>query len=127
MTQPQIMGILNVTPDSFSDGGKHDELSAARDAALQMVADGASIIDIGGESTRPGAVEVEEMEEITRTAPVIAALRDASAVPISIDTRKATVAMEALEAGASLVNDVSGFTFDAALAPWRHRPAYRSV
>jgi dihydropteroate synthase len=117
MTQPHIMGILNVTPDSFSDGGKHDELAAARDAALQMAADGASIIDVGGESTRPGAVEVEEMEEIARTAPVIAAIREASDVAISIDTRKATVGMEALEAGASLINDVSGFTFDAALAP----------
>ncbi len=117
MTHPQIMGILNVTPDSFSDGGKHDEGAAATQAALQMIADGASIIDVGGESTRPGATEVEELEEITRTAPVIAAIRDQSEVPLSIDTRKATVAMEALEAGASLINDVSGFTFDTALAP----------
>ena len=117
MTHPQIMGILNVTPDSFSDGGKHDEGDRATQAALQMVADGASIIDVGGESTRPGASEVEELEEITRTAPVISAIRDQSEVPISIDTRKATVAMEALEVGASLINDVSGFTFDAALAP----------
>lgn len=117
MTQPQIMGILNVTPDSFSDGGQFDEVDVACDAALQMVADGASIIDVGGESTRPGAAEVEELAEITRTAPVIAAIRDQSDVAISIDTRKATVGMEALEAGASLINDVSGFTFDAALAP----------
>ncbi|KUP93963.1 dihydropteroate synthase [Tritonibacter horizontis] len=117
MTQPQIMGILNVTPDSFSDGGQHDELAAAQSAAVRMLADGASIIDVGGESTRPGADVVEEMAEIARTAPVIAAIREVSAAPISIDTRKATVAMEALDAGASLINDVSGFTFDAALAP----------
>jgi len=117
MTHPQIMGILNVTPDSFSDGGRHDECSVAKAAALRMLEDGASIIDVGGESTRPGADDVEEMEEIARTAPVIAAIREVSAAPISIDTRKATVAMEALDAGASLINDVSGFTFDPALAP----------
>ena len=117
MTQQHIMGILNVTPDSFSDGGKHDTETAAIDAAQRMIAEGASIIDIGGESTRPGAETVEELEEIARTAPVIAALRDKSSVAISLDTRKATVAMEGLEVGASLINDVSGFTYDAALAP----------
>ncbi|MFW8594978.1 dihydropteroate synthase [Cribrihabitans neustonicus] len=117
MTQPQVMGILNVTPDSFSDGGRHAGVEAARDAALRMAAEGASIIDVGGESTRPGALEVDEAEEIARTAPVIAAIRAASSVPVSIDTRKATVGLEALEAGADLLNDVSGFTFDAALAP----------
>lgn len=117
MGQTQLMGILNVTPDSFSDGGRHAVPKAARDAALAMVAAGAAIIDIGGESTRPGAAFVPEEAEITRTAPVIAALRGDSDVPISIDTRKASVARAALEAGASLVNDVSGFTFDAALAP----------
>ncbi len=117
MNRPQIMGILNVTPDSFSDGGQHDSVEAATAAAQQMVKDGASIIDIGGESTRPGAESVEELEEIARTAPVIAALRDISSVPVSIDTRKATVALEALDAGGDLVNDVSGFTFDPALAP----------
>lgn len=117
MTHQHIMGILNVTPDSFSDGGKHDESDAAVEAALRMVADGASIIDVGGESTRPGAETVEELEEIARTAPVIAALRDKSSVPISLDTRKATVALEGLEVGANLINDVSGFTYDAALAP----------
>ncbi|MDC0657439.1 dihydropteroate synthase [Leisingera sp. SS27] len=117
MTQPQIMGILNVTPDSFSDGGKHAGIEAGKAAALQMVADGATIIDVGGESTRPGAAEVPEAEEIERTAPVIAAIRAESPVPVSIDTRKATVGMEALEAGANLLNDVSGFTFDPALAP----------
>lgn len=117
MTQPQIMGILNVTPDSFSDGGKHAGVEAGKAAALQMVADGATIIDVGGESTRPGAAEVAEAEEIARTAPVIAAIRAESPVPVSIDTRKATVGLEALEAGADLLNDVSGFTFDPALAP----------
>ncbi len=117
VTQPQIMGILNVTPDSFSDGGRHADVETACAAALQMVADGATIIDIGGESTRPGAAEVPEAEEILRTAPVIEAIRTQSQIPISIDTRKATVGLEALEAGANLVNDVSGFTFDPALAP----------
>ncbi|MEY8800852.1 dihydropteroate synthase [Leisingera sp. XS_AS12] len=117
VTQPQIMGILNVTPDSFSDGGRHADVDTACTAALQMVADGATIIDIGGESTRPGAAEVPEAEEILRTAPVIEAIRAQSQVPISIDTRKATVGLEALEVGANLVNDVSGFTFDPALAP----------
>ena len=117
MTQPQIMGILNVTPDSFSDGGKHADVEAGRAAALKMAADGATIIDVGGESTRPGAAEVTEADEIARTAPVIAAIRADSSVPVSIDTRKATVGLEALEAGADLLNDVSGFTFDPALAP----------
>ncbi len=117
MGRPQLMGILNVTPDSFSDGGQHNDLSDARDRARQMVSQGATIIDVGGESTRPGAELVPEETEISRTAPVIAAVREISSVPISIDTRKAAVASEALAAGASLVNDVSGFTFDPALAP----------
>lgn len=117
MTSPQIMGILNVTPDSFSDGGQHADDVAACAAGLEMLQQGASILDIGGESTRPGAICVEEVEEIARTAPVIAALREKTSAPISIDTRKAAVALEALEAGADLVNDVSGFTYDTALAP----------
>ncbi|WP_264212769.1 dihydropteroate synthase [Leisingera thetidis] len=117
MTQPQIMGILNATPDSFSDGGRHAGAEAGKAAALRMVAEGATIIDVGGESTRPGAAEVSEADEIARTAPLIAAIRAESGVPISIDTRKATVGLEALEAGADLLNDVSGFTFDPALAP----------
>ena len=113
-----IMGILNVTPDSFSDGGAHDGVRSAVAHAAQMVADGATIIDVGGESTRPGAAPVAEDEEIRRTAPVIAAIRDAGVTtPISIDTRKASVARAALDAGANIVNDVSGFTFDAELAP----------
>lgn len=117
MSQPQLMGILNVTPDSFSDGGEHDDLAGAVDAARLMIADGASLIDVGGESTRPGASFVPEKDEIARTAPVIAALRAATSVVISVDTRKASVAAKALETGAGLVNDVSGFTFDPALAP----------
>ncbi len=117
MGTPQLMGILNVTPDSFSDGGVHDDYDAACAAAGRMIEQGATIIDVGGESTRPGAETVEEVEEIARTAPVIAGIREQSEVPISLDTRKAAVALEGLEAGASLVNDVSGFTFDTALAP----------
>ncbi|MCD9148462.1 dihydropteroate synthase [Pseudophaeobacter flagellatus] len=117
MTRPQIMGILNVTPDSFSDGGRSIGVAAGLSAAQRLISDGANILDIGGESTRPGAKFVPEAEEITRTAPVISAIRAVSSVPISIDTRKAQVAMEALDAGAQLINDVSGFTYDAALAP----------
>jgi len=117
LSQPQLMGILNVTPDSFSDGGDHVGLGGAMDAARQMIADGASVIDIGGESTRPGATLVSEEDEIARTSPVITALRANSDIAISIDTRKATVAAEAMAAGATLVNDVSGFTYDMALAP----------
>jgi dihydropteroate synthase len=116
MDQPQVMGILNVTPDSFSDGGLHDAPDAAIQAALDMVAAGATIIDIGGESTRPGATLIPEDQEIVRTAPVIKALLQSCQVLVSIDTRKSAVAQAALKAGAGLVNDVSGFTFDDALA-----------
>ncbi len=117
MDKPRIMGILNVTPDSFSDGGRHDAPEAAQRAAMAMLADGADLIDVGGESTRPGAATVPVHDEIARTAPVIAALRGTSDVPISIDTRKNAVARAALAAGASMVNDVAGFTFDTDLAP----------
>ena len=113
---PRIMGILNVTPDSFSDGGLHMAPEAAQQGALEMVQSGADIIDIGGESTRPKAEFVPEPLEIARTQPVIAALRAQSDVVISIDTRKAGVAKLALEAGADLVNDVSGLTYDTAMA-----------
>lgn len=116
MTAPRIMGILNVTPDSFSDGGLFNAPDAALRRALAMQQEGAVILDIGGESTRPGAAEVQIAEEIERTAPVIAAIRAQSAVPISIDTRKAAVASAALQAGASLVNDVAALTFDPDLA-----------
>lgn len=117
MVLPQIMGILNVTPDSFSDGGQHYDPKVAVDHAVEMVSQGATLIDIGGESTRPGAVEIPVNEEIARTAPVIAELSGLIDTPISIDTRKAPVADAALDAGALLVNDVAGFTFDKDLAP----------
>ncbi|QBF32372.1 dihydropteroate synthase [Thalassococcus sp. S3] len=118
LSAPRIMGILNVTPDSFSDGGQHEGAAAALSAAAGMVDAGADIIDIGGESTRPGAAEVGVETEIARTAPVISALRAQSSIPISIDTRKAPVARAAVAAGATLVNDVSGLLFDAALAEY---------
>ncbi|MEE2945843.1 MAG: dihydropteroate synthase [Pseudomonadota bacterium] len=117
MATPQLMGILNVTPDSFSDGGQFNAPDQAIARTKDMVAQGATIIDIGGESTRPGSGYVEIEEEIARTAPVIEAVAPAIDAPISIDTRKAPVAAAALKAGAALVNDVSGFTFDAELGP----------
>ena len=107
-----IMGILNVTPDSFSDGGLHFEASSAIKSAFQMTEDGADIIDIGGESTRPGSEPVSIKEELRRTIPVIEALAKEITVPISIDTCKAEVAKKALDAGASMVNDISGLRFD---------------
>lgn len=116
MTEPRIMGILNVTPDSFSDGGQFNAPDAALHHALAMQQEGAVIIDVGGESTRPGAAEVEIADEIARTAPVIAAIRAHSSVPISIDTRKAQVATAALSEGASMVNDVAALTYDPDLA-----------
>jgi len=109
---PHVMGILNTTPDSFSDGGLHLHLDKAYDAACQMVDDGAAIIDIGGESTRPGAAPVNPDHEAQRVVPVIKRLRATSDVLISCDTRNATVAAAALEAGADLINDVSGFVHD---------------
>lgn len=104
-----VMGILNATPDSFSDGGKHSQGDAALQRALEMVDQGAEIIDIGGESTRPGAAKITESEERNRTIPLIQSLRKESDVLISIDTSKASVAASALEAGADIVNDVTGF------------------
>ncbi|MEP2530077.1 dihydropteroate synthase [Shimia sp.] len=117
MDRPQIMGILNVTPDSFSDGGEHVGPARGLAHARSMVDDGASVIDVGGESTRPGSIEVPAEAEIARTAPVIAAISNVLNVPISIDTRKSVVASTALDEGAFLVNDISGFTFDPKLAP----------
>ena len=118
MAEPQIMGILNVTPDSFSDGGQHFDPEVALAHARQMATDGASILDIGGESTRPGAAPVPIEDEIARTAPIISALRAGIPTPISIDTRKAPVAQAAHAAGANLINDVAGLTYDPALAPY---------
>lgn len=107
-----IMGILNVTPDSFSEGGLYLDKSAAVKRAIQMVEDGADIIDIGGESTRPGSEPVTAEEELRRTIPVIEVLAKEVKVPISIDTYKSSVAKRALDAGASMVNDISGLRFD---------------
>jgi len=102
-----IMGILNVTPDSFADGGRHNDFDAAVARGLEMIAEGVDIIDIGGESTRPGAERVSEAEEIERTIPVIAELAKHGA-RISIDTMRASTAEAAVKAGASIINDVSG-------------------
>ena len=115
---PKLMGILNVTPDSFSDGGNHVELDAALNQAKFMEENGVDIIDIGGESTRPGALTVPISEEIVRIEPVINGISARSKIPISVDTRKADVASAARKAGASMVNDVSGFTFDPNLLPY---------
>jgi dihydropteroate synthase len=104
---PRLMGIVNATPDSFSDGGEHGSARALADHALRLVADGASIIDVGGESTRPGATRVEAAEQIDRTVPVIEAVRAESDVLVSIDTTRAAVAAAAIDAGAQIVNDVS--------------------
>ncbi|HUQ46736.1 MAG TPA: dihydropteroate synthase [Gemmatimonadaceae bacterium] len=113
LDRPIVIGILNVTPDSFSDGGNFFALDAAVSHAARMLGDGADIIDIGGESTRPGAAGVRETEESRRVAPVVRAIREAwPDVPISIDTTKATVAAEAIDAGADIVNDVSAMRFD---------------
>lgn len=113
----RVMGILNTTPDSFSDGGKHTAVDAALHHARGMIAGGAGLIDIGGESTRPGAEPVDAGEEIRRTAPVVRALRAEWDGFISIDTMKAEVAAAALDAGADIVNDVSGLTADPGMTP----------
>jgi len=107
-----IMGVLNVTPDSFSDGGRHSNADRAVRHGLDMVEQGATIIDVGGESTRPGSEPVSAAEETARVVPVIQGLADSTDALISIDTTKASVARAALEAGAHIVNDVSGLTFD---------------
>lgn len=114
--QAQVMGILNTTPDSFSDGGKFDAPAAALGHARQMISEGAAIIDIGGESTRPGALAVSAEQEIRRTAATIRAIRSEWDGLISIDTTKSSVAREALAAGADIVNDVSGLTADPEMA-----------
>jgi dihydropteroate synthase len=111
-----VMGVLNVTPDSFSDGGQFHEAEAAIERGLQLFAEGADIVDVGGESTRPGSVPVDAAEERRRLVPVIEGLRLRASGFLSVDTTKAEVARAALDAGADLVNDVSGFRFDPALA-----------
>lgn len=110
--RPLLMGILNVTPDSFSDGGKFLDVDAAVAHSHRLVAEGADLLDVGGESTRPGAAVVSEAEEMSRVLPVIRRLVDEMAVPISIDTRKASVASAAIEVGAEIINDVSGGEHD---------------
>ncbi|MBE3640039.1 dihydropteroate synthase [Mangrovicoccus sp. HB182678] len=110
------MGILNVTPDSFSDGGRHDAPAAALDHAAAMVADGADVIDLGGESTRPGAAPLGAAEEIARVCPVLERLCAEGGVPVSIDTYKAATARAAVAAGASIVNDVWGLQHDPEMA-----------
>jgi dihydropteroate synthase len=111
-----IMGILNVTPDSFSDGGRFNDMSEAINQAKKMVDEGADIIDIGGESTRPGHASVSEEEEIKRVIPVVEALSKVIKIPISVDTYKGRVAELALEAGAAMINDVWGFKKDPYIA-----------
>ncbi|MBV8858569.1 MAG: dihydropteroate synthase [Acidobacteria bacterium] len=111
-----VMGVLNVTPDSFSDGGRFFDRARALEHAERMMEDGANILDIGGESTRPGSRDVDAEEEIRRVVPLVEALAGRVYVPISVDTTKASVARAALEAGAEIINDISGLRFDPALA-----------
>ena len=113
---PVLMGVLNVTPDSFSDGGKYLDAERAVERGLELAAEGAAIIDIGGESTRPGAAELPAEQEIARVVPVISRLKREGGAILSIDTRKSSVARAALEAGADMINDVSALR-DPALAP----------
>lgn len=110
--RPLVMGIVNVTPDSFSDGGRFLDPSAAIDHALQLAADGADLLDVGGESTRPGSQPVSLDEELRRVVPVIEGLAKRTALPISVDTTKAEVARRCLDAGASIVNDITGLRGD---------------
>lgn len=112
-----LMGVLNVTPDSFSDGGQFDSLATALEQAKYLVAAGADILDIGGQSTRPQAVEVDVETELARVIPVIEAVRSQLDVPISVDTTRAVVAKAAVEAGADIINDISGAMFDPDMLP----------
>lgn len=115
---PTIVGIVNVTPDSFSDGGRYYEPSAAIAHARMLIEEGAEILDIGGESTRPGAEPVNAVEELRRVLPVIEGIRrEHPTIPISIDTTKAVVARAALDAGATMINDISAGRFDSAMLP----------
>ncbi len=111
-----VMGILNITPDSFSDGGQFFDMQTAVARAEEMIAEGADILDIGGESTRPGAAPVSVAEEIRRVVSVIEAVARKIAIPISVDTTKAEVAHAALQSGAEIINDISGLRFDSRLA-----------
>ena len=115
LTEPCVMGVLNVTPDSFSDGGRYADAAAAIERGMAMAAEGAAIIDVGGESTRPGAADVGVQEELERVVPVIEALVRRAGVPVSIDTSKPEVMRAAIAAGASLVNDVRALRAPGAL------------
>ncbi len=110
-----VMGILNVTPDSFSDGGSYTSVDQALYHAQEMIEQGAAIIDVGGESTRPGYQMVSDQEEIQRTAPVIHAIKSRFDIPVSLDTYKSAVAMEGIKAGADIINDIWGLQYDARL------------
>ncbi|MDB9317152.1 MULTISPECIES: dihydropteroate synthase [Cyanophyceae] len=112
-----LMGVLNITPDSFSDGGVFNNRAAALAQAQAMVAAGADIIDVGGQSTRPGAEQITLAEELDRVLPILQILRRAIAVPISVDTTRAAVARASIEAGADIINDISGGTFDLEMLP----------
>lgn len=112
-----VMGILNVTPDSFSDGGKFNNLDQALYHAQEMIRDGADIIDVGGESTRPGYTMISDEEEIGRTVPVVEAIKKRMDIPVSIDTYKSQVAKANIEAGADLINDIWGLKYDEEMAP----------
>jgi dihydropteroate synthase len=115
LDRPRVMGIVNVTPDSFSDGGLHADADGAVAHALRLVADGADLLDVGGESTRPGAAEVPVEEELRRVVPVIARLAREAGVPVSVDTSRPAVMRAAVEAGAGMINDVRGLRVDGAL------------
>lgn len=110
-----VMGILNVTPDSFSDGGRYNHLDAALKHTEQMIKDGAAIIDVGGESARPGHEKITDQEEIDRILPVIEKIKQEFSVPVSLDTYKAAVAKEGIQAGADLLNDIWGLQYDPAM------------
>lgn len=116
LTRPLVMGILNVTPDSFSDGGRFADIDDALRQAEKMIADGVDIIDVGGESTRPGGSAVSVEDELDRTIPVLAAIAKRFDTPISIDTTKSSVAAAAIDSGAEIINDISGLRFDETLA-----------
>ena len=115
LNQPCVMGILNLTPDSFSDGGLFTKKDSALKHVVQMINDGAQIIDVGGESTRPGAAEISEDEECQRVIPVIQAIREISDIPISIDSSKTEVMKQAVSAGASMINDVNALRAEGAV------------
>jgi len=116
LDRPRIMGVLNVTPDSFSDGGRYTGIDAALRRVEQLVAEGADLVDVGGESTRPGAHAVPEAEELERVVPVVAAIAERFDLPISVDTNKSVVAATAMAAGAEFINDISGLGFDPRMA-----------